>query len=173
MGNDGIIFDAGYGYKKAIKFFLKEFKEIENLYKEQRKGFRITRIIVSHGHSDHFSGLKHVSKALGLKIVLTEKIAKTIKNKVSFETNFRGDDYEDYLRVRNKLIQKIWNALRHLGMLLFFRSIHGLSYIDNPDEIINDNSVILINGEPWNIFPSPGHSPEHISLYNEEKGILF
>ena len=172
-GNDGIIFDAGYGYKKAIKFFLKEFKEIENLYKEQRKGFRITRIIVSHGHSDHFSGLKFASKALNLKIVLTENVAKTIKDKVSFETNFRGDDREDFLRVRNEIIQKIWNALRRFGTLLFFRGIHGLSYLDNPDEIINENSVILINGEPWKIFPSPGHTPEHISLYNEEKGILF
>ncbi len=39
--------------------------------------------------------------------------------------------------------------------------------------IVDDNSIILINSEPWHIFPSPGHSPEHISLYSEEKGILF
>ncbi len=172
-GNDGIIFDAGYGYQKALKFFLKEFKKIESSFKKQRKEFKITRIIVSHGHSDHFSGLNFVSKALGLKIVLTENVAKTIKDKVSFETTFRGDDYEDYLRVRNEFIQKIWNGLRHIGTLLFFRSIHGLSYLDQPDEIVDNNSVILINSEPWKIFPSPGHSPEHISLYNEEKGVLF
>ncbi|MHA2283007.1 MAG: MBL fold metallo-hydrolase [Promethearchaeota archaeon] len=172
-GNDGIIFDAGYGYKKAIKFFLKEFKEIQNYYEKQKKEFKISRIIISHAHSDHFSGISPISNTLGLKIVLTENIAKTIKDKVSFETNFRGDDYEDYLRVRNKLIQKMWNGLRHIGTILFFRSFHGLSYLDQPDEIVDENSVILINGEPWKIFPSPGHSPEHISLYSEEKGILF
>jgi len=170
VGNDGLIYDAGYGYKKAIKLFFKEFKEIQ---RNNEKQFKITRIIVSHGHSDHFSGLRYISEALGIKIILTEKIAETIKDKVSFETNFQGDDYEDYLRVRNKIIRKIWNSLRRVGTRLFFRGIHGLSYLDHPDEVVDDNSIILINGEPWHIFPSPGHSPEHISLYSEEKGILF
>ncbi|MHA1930886.1 MAG: MBL fold metallo-hydrolase [Promethearchaeota archaeon] len=169
-GNDGLIYDAGYGYKNAVKHFFKEFKEIQRNYK---KIFKITRVTVSHGHSDHFSGLKYISETFGIKIILTEKIAETIKDKVSFETNFQGDDYEDYLRVRKKIIRKIWNFLRRLGTNLFFRGIHGLSYLDSPDEIINENSIIQINGEPWKIFPSPGHSPEHISLYNEEKGILF
>jgi glyoxylase-like metal-dependent hydrolase (beta-lactamase superfamily II) len=172
-GNDGLIYDAGYGYKKALKNFFKEFKEIQNYYENQMKKFRITRITVSHGHSDHFSGLNSISNTLGLKVILTEKIANTIKDRISFEINFRGDDYEDFLRVRNKLIHKIWKFLRLLGTRLFFRGIHGLSYSDHPDEIIDENFIVLLNGEPWIIFPSPGHSPEHISLYNEEKGILF
>ena len=170
--NDGLIYDAGYGSKKALKYFFEEFKEILKFCEEQNKKFKITRIIASHGHSDHFSGLSSVSEILGLKIILTEKIAKTIKDKVSFEANFRSDDYEDFLRVRTPL-RKIWNLLRRLGMRLFFRGVHGLSYLDHPDEIIDENSVIIINGEQWKIFPSPGHSPEHISLYSEEKGILF
>ncbi len=172
-GNDGLIYDAGYGYKKAIKYLLKEFNEIKNHYEDKKNEFNITRIIVSHGHSDHFSGLKFVSDTLGIKIILTEKIAKTIKDKVSFETNFRGDDYEDYLRVRKGLIRKILNFLRRHGTRLFFRNIHGLSYLDHPDEVVDENSTIIINGERWKIFPSPGHSPEHISLYSEEKGVLF
>ena len=172
-GNDGLIYDAGYGSKKALKLFLKEFEEIQNYYKKQNKDFKVTRIIVSHGHSDHFSGVRFIREDLGLKIILTEKIAKTIKDKVSFEANFRGDDYEDYLRVRKKSVRKIWNLLRRLGMRLFFSRVHGLSYLDHPDEIIDENSVIVINGERWKIFPSPGHSPEHISLYSEEKGILL
>jgi len=173
VGSDGLIYDAGYGYKKALKHFFKEFQKIQNLYEKQKKKFKITRIIASHGHSDHFSGLTSVSDTLGLKIILTAKIAKTIKDKMSFEANFRGDDYEDYLRVRKESIRKIWNFLRRLGTRLFFRSFHGLSFLDHPDEIIDENSVIMINSERWKIFPSPGHSPEHISLYSEEKGILF
>lgn len=30
-----------------------------------------------------------------------------------------------------------------------------------------------INDETWKLFASPGHSTDHISLYNQEKGILF
>ena len=170
--DDGLIYDAGYGSKKALKHFFEEFKEIQKFYEKQNKKFKITRIIASHGHSDHFSGLTAVSSTLGLEIILTEKIAKTIKDKVSFEVNFHGDDYEDFLRVRTPG-RKIWNLLRRLGTNLFFRRIHGLSFLDHPDEIIEENSSMIINGEHWKIFPSPGHSPEHISLYSEEKGILF
>lgn len=171
-GNDGLIYDAGYGSRKALRYFFEEFKDIKKFYEKQNKQFKITRIIASHGHSDHFSGISSVSDTLGLEIILTKKIAKTIRDKVSFEANFRGDDYEDFLRVRTTA-RKIWSLLRRLGTHLFFRSVHGLTYLDHPDEIIDENSILLINGEQWNIIPSPGHSPEHISLYNEEKGILF
>jgi len=171
-GNDGLIYDAGYGSRKALRYFFEEFKDIKKFYEKQNKQFKITRIIASHGHSDHFSGISSVSDTLGLEIILTKKIAKTIRDKVSFEANFRGDDYEDFLRIKTSL-RKIWNLLRRLGTHLFFRSVHGLTYLDHPDEVIDEDSVLIINNEPWHIFPSPGHSPEHISLYSEEKGILF
>ena len=171
-GNDGLIYDAGYGSRKALRYFFEEFKDIKKFYEKQNKQFKITRIIASHGHSDHFSGLNSIGNTLGLNIILTEKIGKTIRNRISFEANFRGDDYEDFLRIRTTA-RKVWNFLHRLGMRLFFRRLHGLSFLDHPDEIIDENSVIIINGEHWKIFPSPGHSPEHISLYNEEKGVLF
>ncbi len=172
-GNDGIIYDAGYGNKKALKQFFKKFKEIETHYKNQHKKFQITRIIISHAHSDHFSGLKAISNRLDIKVVLTEKIAKVIKDKVSFNSRYQADDYGDNLKIRRNYIRKIRNFLRNLGERTFYKRIFGLSYLNNPDIFIDENAVILINGETWKIFPSPGHCPDHISLYNEEKGILF
>ena len=172
-GNDGIIYDAGYGNKKALKQFFKYFKEIETHYKDQHKKFQITRIIVSHAHSDHFSGLKEITNRLNTKVVLTEKIAKIIKDKVSFNNSYQADDYEDYLKIRKNYKRKIRNFLRNFGESTFYKKIFGLSYFTNPDIIIDENTVISINSESWKIFPCPGHCPDHISLYNEEKGILF
>ncbi len=54
-GNDGLIYDAGYGSRKALRYFFEEFKDIKKFYEKQNKQFKITRIIASHGHSDHFS----------------------------------------------------------------------------------------------------------------------
>lgn len=172
-GKDGLIFDAGYGYKKAIKHFLREFKEIEKIYEEKEEKFRINRILVSHAHSDHFSGLKQISDQLGLKIILTGKIAETIRDKISFNNSFQADDYEDHLRIRREITRKILNFLRNLGTRFFFRRIHGLTYLETPDDLINEDSVLLINDENWQIFPAPGHSPEHIALYSKERGVLF
>ena len=172
-GSDGIIYDAGYGTKKAIKHLIRELQEIEESYKAQNKEFKLTRILVSHCHPDHFSGLKRLRQLLGIKITLTKRSAKIIKNRTNFIKSFETDAYEDYLRVRRKITRRIINVLRNVGSRLFYQRIYGVSYIDDPEEIIDDNTEISINGENWRIFPSPGHAIDHISLYNEEKGILF
>ncbi|NVM37021.1 MAG: MBL fold metallo-hydrolase, partial [Candidatus Lokiarchaeota archaeon] len=172
-GSDGIIFDAGYGTKKAVKYLVTELKKIEEYYKEQNKEFNLTRIIVSHCHPDHFSGLKRIREVLGIKVALTKKSAEIIKDKESFIKSFETDAYIDYLRVRKKITRKVINVLRNVGSRLFYQRIYGVSYINDPEEIFDDNTEITINGEIWRIFSSPGHAIDHISLYNEEKGILF
>jgi len=172
-GSDGIIYDAGYGTKKAVKHLIKEVKEIEKYYKDKNQEFKLTRILVSHCHPDHFSGLKRIRMALGVKIVLIKKSAEMIKDKKSFIKTFETDAYEDYLRIRKKTSRKIVNFLRNVGSKVFYQRIFGASFVDDPEEIIENNTEFLINGELWKIFPSPGHAIDHISLYNEEKGILF
>ena len=172
-GHDGIIYDAGYGDKKSVKSFLKEFEEIKEFYKQNEKPFEIRRILVSHSHPDHFSGLRQLRKALGLKILLTQKTADIIRNKKNFKKSFDVDSYEDYFMVKRGIRYSIRNFMRNFFSNLFFTLIYGLSYIDDPDDIIAENTKILINGEDWEIFHSPGHAIDHISLYNEEKGVLF
>ncbi len=172
-GSDGIIYDAGYGTKRAVKHLINEIKAIEEYYNEQNKNFHLRRIIVSHCHPDHFSGLKRVREALGINIVLSKKSAEIIKSKDSFKKSFETDAYEDYLRVRKRITRRIVNVLRNVGSRLLYQRIYGVSYIDDPEEIIGENTEIFINGEKWKIFSSPGHAIDHISLYNEEKGILF
>ncbi|MHA1913172.1 MAG: MBL fold metallo-hydrolase [Promethearchaeota archaeon] len=172
-GRDGLIFDAGYGNKSSVKQFLNSFKQIEEIFSQQNLSLKITRIIVSHGHSDHFSGLNEISKKLELKVLLTKPIANIISYKSSLNKSFQANGYEDYLKIRRKFVRKVWNFIRNRGERMVYKRIFGLSYFKNPSEIIEENSEIVINGEPWSIFSSPGHSPDHISLYNKEKGILF
>jgi glyoxylase-like metal-dependent hydrolase (beta-lactamase superfamily II) len=172
-GYDGIIFDSGYGNKKIVKFFLNEFKSIEEYYKKNDNDFNISRITVSHAHSDHFSGLNAISNKLGLKIVLTKGIANKIKDEVSFNKSFQADDYEDNLRLKNSILRKIWQNMRNRVEDFLYKKIFGLSYMNKVDKLIDENSEIMINDEVWRIISSPGHSPEHISLYNEKIGIIL
>ncbi|MHA2390560.1 MAG: MBL fold metallo-hydrolase [Promethearchaeota archaeon] len=172
-GNDGLIFDAGYGNKSALKQFFNQIDEIEDYYKEQKIEMKTTRILCSHAHSDHFSGLKEIRDKLGLNIILTEKIASIIRDKGSFNKSYQTDGYEDNLQFRRNCFRKLMNFLRNLGERAVYKRLFGLSYLSKPDEIIDDNTELVVNGEVWRIFPSPGHSPDHISLYNEEKGILL
>jgi glyoxylase-like metal-dependent hydrolase (beta-lactamase superfamily II) len=172
-GKNGLIFDAGYGNIWTIKRLIRQVRLIKKRYKKKEIPCKITRILPSHVHPDHFSGLKKLRKYLKIKIMLTKKMARIIKNKQSYLSYYESKDpFHDEFKApttRNILtisIQKIFTRT-------FFNLIYGMSFIKETDIIIKERSKISINGDIWQIFPSPGHSSDHISLYNEEKGILF
>ena len=172
-GNDGLIYDSGYGNRSSIKFALKELNKIESVYQSEYKTLNLTRILPSHSHSDHISGLKELRKRLGLKILVTKEIAEIICDKLAYSKAYRADNYKDYFIVNKSVKQRLKSYLLSKLANFFWNFIAGVSYIDDPDEIIDKDSEIIINGDIWRIFPSPGHSFDHISLYNEQKGILF
>lgn len=169
---DGLIFDAGYGDKKTIKYVIEEIEEIKALYKSQNKEFKLTRILPSHTHPDHISGLYLLGKYLGLKVILTKKMAQIIKNKKTYRKFREADLLEDLF-----LIKKFWSRtktkIKDFFHWFFYKFAFGIKFISNPDELIEENSDIVINNESWKIIPLPGHAVDHISLYNKEKGILL
>ncbi|MFX1237583.1 MAG: MBL fold metallo-hydrolase [Promethearchaeota archaeon] len=171
-GKNGLIFDAGYGTRSAIRFLLKEIRMIRSKYRHQGRGFKLTRVLPSHIHPDHFSGLKDLRKKLGVKIILTEKMSRMIKNKENFYKSFEDTEYNNL-----PSSSKIGSNLRHQLLKKFYRTFYrygyGINYIPDPDKLINEETEIEINEERWKIFPSPGHATDHVSLYNKKKGILF
>lgn len=172
-GENGLIFDAGFGNKRVVQHLLREINQIENEFKAKNKGFLLTRIIPSHCHPDHFSGLKKIREKLGVKILLTKRMAEIVKNKKNFMKSFNADSYTDYLVLKKGFNRKLRDLLELFFTRFFYKKIYGLSYINDPDEIIDENSRIEINGEFWNLIHTPGHAIDHVSLYNEEKGILL
>jgi len=171
-GVDGLICDAGYGNRRTVKKLVQEIRKIEDLYAKQGNPFKITRVLISHSHPDHFSGLKLLRKYLGVKVVLTKKTAEAIKNRKNF-TRIHYAYPEDLLQNRTKKTKVVWTSIHNFLRAHLFKSLFGLTFLDKPDEMIEENSEISINGETWRIFPTPGHSSDHISLYHEQKGILF
>jgi glyoxylase-like metal-dependent hydrolase (beta-lactamase superfamily II) len=172
-GSDGIIYDAGYGNRKTVKYLISQIKKIEASYKAQNKDFNLNRVLPSHWHPDHSSGLKLLREKLGVKITLTKKSHDILKTKKDFRTHFEYQDVqEEIMSIRNRR-RRFKDKISRFMWWRFYRRMYGLNFISNPDEIIENKSEISINGEIWKIFPSPGHASDHISLYNEEKGILF
>ncbi|MCJ7580855.1 MAG: MBL fold metallo-hydrolase, partial [Candidatus Aminicenantes bacterium] len=149
-----------------------EIKQIEDLYKKQDKPFNITRIFITHSHPDHFSGLKLLRKRLHVKVVVTKKTAAIIKNKKSFIRNHHSSS-EDLMKNNSLIFSRLWGGIHGIFRWFFYKPLVGLTFLENPDEIIDENSEISINGEIWTIFPTPGHASDHVSLYNEKIGVLF
>ncbi len=172
-GKNGLIFDAGYGTIKTIKYVVSQINKIKRKYQEEGLPCNIKRVIPSHVHPDHFSGLKRLRRYLGLKIVLTEKMATIIRDKKSYLEYYDSENILEEAYEAKSIRARLNSYLRKITTHVFFKNIYGLSFITQPDEIINSTTTISINGEELKIFPSPGHASDHISLYNEDKGILF
>ena len=172
-GKDGLIFDGGYGNRRIIKKVLDDISELKKEYESNQKEFNLTRALPSHGHSDHISGLKKFREKLGIKIVLTKEMEEITRNKKNFLKAFRADSYKDYYIVNKGLKNRVLGFIESGFSYVLWNLITGLSFIEKADEIIEKNTIIEVNEEIWKVFPSPGHSFDAISLYNERTGVLF
>lgn len=171
-GNDGLIYDAGYGDKRKVRYLINQINKIKTLFKEENRKFNLSRLLISHAHPDHFSGAIKLRKYLGIKIILTEKTARKLSDIKYFSQNFETSN-EKVLKKKKSWFKRFKSYFLTKFGHFFFKRVYGLTLIKNPDIVIPENCEILINGEKWKIFPSPGHSSDHISLYNEKKGVLF
>jgi glyoxylase-like metal-dependent hydrolase (beta-lactamase superfamily II) len=171
-GRDSLIYDAGYGDKKTIKKVINDIKNITEIYKARNKEFKIASILPSHSHPDHISGLKLLRANLGIKIILTNQIAEIIQSKKSYSSSFDPDTLED-LFIKRRFWGKIKSKFLDFIWWIIYRRVYGMKFLNDPEEIIDNECEITINNEVWKIFSSPGHSNDHISLYNEKKGVLL
>ncbi len=171
-GKNGLVYDAGYGDSISIKKFLKAFREINRICRERGSENHIDRILLSHAHADHFSGLRKLRKRLGLRVIISHEMKKIISSSRVYRKSYAPAERKsrrnpagylsDFLKV---FVQKF--------EFLIYALYWGVSFMDDPDILIESETTIEINDEEWVIFNSPGHSGEHITLYNMKKGILF
>lgn len=65
--------------------------------------------------------------------------------------------------------------MRVLGPVIsrMYEILYGTRFISDPDEIIDQGAVIEVGGRSWRLMATPGHSPDHLSLYNEGSGVLL
>lgn len=171
-GKNGLIFDAGYGSNRDISQVFNAIKRIYQIYQKKGRGIHIERILPSHAHPDHIAGLKKLKKKLGLKILLTKRMHSIIKTPHSFFRSHVANTIHDLLYTQGGGITLL-NLFQQLSWYILYRFVYGLKFIEDSDGYIPENGKILINGEEWKIIHSPGHAPDHISLYNSQKGILL
>lgn len=171
-GSNGLIFDGGYGSRGCIRAFDRAYKEINRICSERGIENRISRILLSHAHADHFSGLWRLKKKYSLDIILTERMSRIISDAKTYRSSYSMEKKKR----RSGLYGFISGLLSRLTAsfeFFIYRLYWSIDYVKTPDIIIEENTKIMINDEEWEIFHSPGHSDDHITLYNRSTGILF
>lgn len=170
-GPDGLIYDSGYGSRSSIKHFSRELEKINRVCLERNETNSISRILLSHAHADHYSGLKPLRKKHGLKIILTERMSQIIKSRAAYAKSFRVE--KKPVPGLIPFVKRFFSGIKRFVETGIYIRYWGVTFVSDPDIVIKDKTTININNEEWEIFPSPGHSDDHISLYNRGKGILF
>ena len=170
-GEDGLIFDAGFGNSSALKKVRDGVRKIEGICRERGSECRITRVLASHTHPDHFSGLSGMREKMGLKVLLTPGMYELIKNREKWYSSYRDPEREHgiFSHPRNGLLTAVMTALSNA----YFRISFGLTFMPDPDEIVEEESLIMVNGEEWLVMAGPGHCDNHVMLYNRERGLLL
>ncbi len=171
-GDNGLIFDAGYGKAGDVKTVLRDMGAIKKACDARNIPLAVHRILPSHMHPDHFSGLKKIRHNLGVSVLLTEKMARLIASRKGYVASYDNEGLFTHSIPGGPLGAKILGLIKKSGDVLY-HYLYGVEFLDDPDVIIPEKGSIDINGRQWLIFPSPGHAGDHISLYDPEKGILF
>lgn len=166
-GEDGLLWDAGYGGELAMAKMKRILEAIRKKMAERGEKCAVKRILVSHAHLDHFSGLSGLKKLTGAKVLLTANQAKKIKDYPSFKNAWRGKP------------EDIWGRLpfiyHYLDRIVFKLEewFYGISFLPEPDEIIPETGVLRAGSRILQYFPIPGHADDHLALYDAAEGLLL
>lgn len=121
--------------------------------RKKMKGKEKLYLILTHHHSDHVFGMRAIK----------EKGAKVIAHKIvkDWFIEFDGKRYKRFLAERAG-----WSTEK--GDLIF-----GDVLLSEPDQLIEQDTILNIDGEEIHILFTPGHTADSISVYYPKSKTLF
>lgn len=119
---------------------------------ERMKGDEKLYLILTHHHSDHTFGMR-VMKEKGAKIIAHKIVKEELKDDNGYYKNF--------------IIKSCgWDKKKGDEIL-------GDVVLSVPDEIIENDTVLNIDGEEIHLLATPGHVPDELSVYHAKSRTLF
>jgi glyoxylase-like metal-dependent hydrolase (beta-lactamase superfamily II) len=120
--------------------------------RERMKGDEKLYLILTHHHSDHTFGMR-VIKEKGAKIIAHKIVKEELKDDNGFYKNF--------------IIKSCgWDKKKGDEIL-------GDVVLSVPDEIIENDTILNIDGDEIQLLVTPGHVPDELSVYHAKSRTLF
>jgi glyoxylase-like metal-dependent hydrolase (beta-lactamase superfamily II) len=152
MGDDGMIIEGGISATFPVIV-----NQIKTLGIEPQ---RIKYLVITHTHPDHIGAVPRLKKLWPhLKVVASPVAAKILKSEEMVKEFIRLDGIiTEILMIRDDITE--WPP-----------------EFENPtfevDMAVKEGDRLNLGaGISWAVYDTPGHSPCHISLYNESEAIL-
>ena len=159
--DESILIDTGWGSPENIDNLGLELGRIGLTFRD------VSRIIITHLHPDHYGSASMVKQLSGAKIIMHEKDVVFLEERYQENSKF-SEGVADMLS-RHGLPEKEFQNLRNAKI----PSPVSVKFV-KPDIIINGGEHFHIGGErSLQVIHTPGHSPGHICLYDQEKKLLI
>ncbi len=152
MGEMGMIIEGGTG-----PTFEMIVNQIEALGMDPSK---ISYIVLTHSHADHIGGVPHLKRTWPhVKLLASSAGSETLRSK---------ELLKEFLLVDLGIAQ----LMKAKGEIERFPATID-RYCFEPDAVVKEGDRIDLGaGIVWNVHDTQGHSPCHISLYEEKEGTL-
>jgi glyoxylase-like metal-dependent hydrolase (beta-lactamase superfamily II) len=125
----------------------------------------IEHVVLTHLHRDHVGLVERVRSASGAVVHAHRSAVELQRKAVEAESGGSGG-HADELR--------LLGGGRYISMLGRFEgAVRRPRLTVDIDEPHDDGDTIGLKGSELRVLWTPGHSPEHICLYDAEKGLLY
>ena len=123
----------------------------------------IDRIIVTHGHPDHYGAAKKIVKAGRAKVAAPAEDVVFVENGMNISIN------------RYKIFLKLMGVPQSIGILLRLLFVMFKRMADNcrVDIVLRDGDKIELGKHSARIIETPGHSKGSVCVFLEKEKILF
>jgi len=124
----------------------------------------IKRVIITHLHNDH----------IGLTDTLQEQGAELVASRVAAEKQARVR--EEYRNLYELTVEetRLFGGAEYLNFLARF--VYAFRDVPRPlriDRVLEDGETLNLDGYTLRVIWTPGHSEEHMVLYDEANRLLF
>ncbi len=157
---------------------------------------RVHTVIITHSHPDHFGGVGRIRRSVGAEVVAHRHFAALFDphdddlgelhdiatrpddgfDPVAFAHALLDDDEPTELPIR----RSPW------GSVLSFPSLDEVRHMrtwdvdsrqgfltPNPTVRVDDGDVRVIGDRQWRMIHTPGHTGDHLCLFDEDDGVLL
>ena len=119
---------------------------------EKIKNRKNLYLILTHQHSDHVFGMRAM-KNRGVRIIAHKIVGEEFKDD--------NGEYKQFIMDMDKLSKEEGDRL------------YGNVVLSVPDEMIERDAVLNIDGEEIHLLVTPGHTPDCICIYHPRSKTLF
>ena len=160
LGSTGgvTIVDPGWQVEGGLSF-IEQF--LAGIGRELRD---VRSIVVTHAHPDHIGMAGALREASGAQIMMHSKEQHSMKAAAEVSLTDRVAELQEW-GIASATIEKM---RQHVADV----EDGGGTFLE-PDVLLEDGSIVPIDGLRWRVLHTPGHTPGHICLVDDEQRLLF